>query len=351
MEATTKAQVMLPESMEAFVASEKSRGASEDAVRRLRTATKSLYEFLPEDKELTRKRLLAWRDDMNAKGYAYRTVQNYAKAINLYLDFIGLSDIRFNRGKGKDIAGLEFGFITALEPTEKRVRRDVVWRCRCRCGSELELPATRLLLNNTLSCGCIQKEHIKRAKKYFGGTSLEQSLQDTVVSTRSTSGYVGVTRKKGKWQAYITYKKQHYSLGTYTKLEDAIKARARAKEAVMEDAAKLLEVYQELHQNDSPLPGKSVSPKIDVVPEVRVVNNQPVSAAKRSDNTSGHTGISFSKNRWEARICYCKRRYMLGRFETREEAIAEREKAESLLKSDPDGFVKYYSKNKKSHMI
>lgn len=342
---------MAPDTMAAFIESEIKKGASENTVRRLKATVKMVYEFLPEDKLLTRERLLEWRADLNERGYAYQTIQNFVKWINIYLDYVGLSEIRFNRGKGKDISGMEFGYLTAIEPTDKRHRKDVVWLCRCRCGTMLEMPATRLILNNTLSCGCIQKEKIKRANKYFGGTSLEKSLKDPVTSTRSMSGYVGVTRKRDKWQAYITYKRQHISLGVYEKLEDAVKARARGKEAVIADAAELLKIYEEIHENDEALPSKSTLPKNDLPYKPRVINDQPTTAARRVDNKSGYTGITFRKNKWESRICYNKRRYILGRFDTLDEAILERTKAEDCLKRDPDAFVGYYSQNYKSHAI
>ena len=333
---------MTHDTMAAFIESEIKKGASENTVRRLKATVKMVYEFLPEDKLLTRERLLEWRADLNERGYAYQTIQNFVKWINIYLDYVGLSEIRFNRGKGKDISGMEFGYLTAIEPTDKRHRKDVVWLCRCRCGTMLEMPATRLILNNTLSCGCIQKEKIKRANKYFGGTSLEKSLKDPVTSTRSMSGYVGVTRKRDKWQAYITYKRQHISLGVYEKLEDAVKARARGKEAVMADATELLKIYEAIHENDEALPSKSTLPKNDLPYEPRVVNNQPTTAAKRLDNKSGYTGVSFRKNKWEARICYNKLRYFLGRFDTQDEAIKARQDAEKLLQTGPDAFVVHY---------
>ncbi len=333
---------MTPDTMAAFIESEINKGASENTVRRLKATVKMVYEFLPEDKELTRERLLGWRSDMNEKGYAYQTIQNYVKWINLYLDYAGLSEIRFNRGNMKDISGIEFGYLTAIEPTDKRDRKDVVWLCQCRCGTMVEMPATRLIGNNTLSCGCILKETIKRANKYFGGTSLEQSLKEKVVSTRSTSGYVGVTKKRDKWQAYIVYKRQYINLGVYSKLEDAIKARARGKEAVMENAAELLKVYEAIHENDEALPNKATEPQRDFSCEPRVINNQPTTAAKRLDNTSGYTGVSFRKSKWEARICYNKLRYILGRFETRDEAIKARQDAEKLLKTDSNTFIEHY---------
>ena len=335
-------------SMSSFLDFEKSRGASDNMLSRFKAAVCSVYDFLPEDKQLSKERLAEWRSYMDSKGYAYQTVQNYVKYFNRYLDYAGLSEIRFNRGRGKDIAGVEFGFITAIEPTDKRDRGDVIWSCRCRCGNMLEITATRLILNNTLSCGCIQKESIKRINKFFDGTSLEKSLKDPVTSERSMSGYVGVTRKKDRWQAYITYKKKRIYLGVYDKLEDAVKARARGKQVVMEDAADLLEIYRSIHENDEPLPKKSTEPKREFVRDQRVINDQPTTASRRSDNTSGYTGIAFRQNRWDARISYNKTRYMLGRFNTVEDAVNARITAENMLKTDPAAFVDFYSKRSKN---
>lgn len=249
--------VISSRSMEQFLSSEQERGASSNMLRRFRAAVNSLFDFLPEDKTLTRDRLLEWRSSLEDKGYASQTVQNYAKYINRYLDFVGCSAIRFQRGRAKDISGRTFGYLTALSPTEKRDRKDVVWLCQCRCGKLVELPATRLLLNNTLSCGCLQRETLQKVNKCFFGTSLEQSIRDPVTSSRSMSGYIGVTRKRDKWQAYITYKGRHFSLGVYEKLEDAVKARAVGKEAVIEDAKKLLRLYEELHRNDESISEKA----------------------------------------------------------------------------------------------
>ena len=75
-------------------------------------------------------------------------------------------------------------------------------------------------------------------------TNLRQSLREQVESPIAASGFTGVTKKREKWQAYINYKGKRYFLGCYEKLEDAVNARARAKQLVMEDAEKLLEFYQ-----------------------------------------------------------------------------------------------------------
>jgi len=246
--------VMTDENMERFVTYEREQGASANMLRRFSCAIRSLYQYLPKEKIVTKELLLAWRKSLEDRGYSSVTVLNYVKYINRYLDHIGASDIRFNRGRAKDIAGMTFGYLTALEPTGTRNRKDLVWRCRCKCGNVVELPATRLLVGNTLSCGCLQKECFRRMNKYIDNTSLRQALEEKVESRHAVSGYVGVAPKRDKWQAYITYKGKHYSLGCYTELEDAIKARARGKELVQEDAMELLELYEEIHKRDAVLP-------------------------------------------------------------------------------------------------
>lgn len=330
-EIRTASHVMTPATMAEFLLQQTENGASQNMLRRFSCTLKALYEYLPNDKTLTRDVLLDWRKSMEDSGYATQTVQNYVKYVNRYLDFVGCSAIRFNRGKAKDIAGMTFGFLTALEPASKRDRKDVVWLCRCKCGKEVELPATRLLCGNTKSCGCLQAEHLQRANKYIEHTSLRQSLKECVESTRSASGYTGVIAKRGKWQARITYKGECYYLGVYSNIEDAIKARARGKELVKADALGLLDFYTEIHKSEPVLPSKDEVSKIDVPPLPKRINDRPGTAAKRSDNTSGYTGVFFRKGKWEARISHKGVLQSLGRFDTKEQAVAARKAAEKQL--------------------
>lgn len=62
--------------------------------------------------------------------------------------------------KVKDLTGQTFGYLTALEPTEKRYHNSAVWRCRCVCGKIVEKDASSLQspLNNP-SCGCQRIRH------------------------------------------------------------------------------------------------------------------------------------------------------------------------------------------------
>lgn len=328
--------------MAAFLQHEANNGANENLLRRFRGTLKIIYDYLPEDKCITKERLLAWRKGMEENGYASITILNYVKYINRYLDYVGCSEIRFNKGKAKDITGMTFGYLTAIEPTGAKNRGDFVWLFQCKCGNTVELPATRVLIGNTLSCGCLKGAHFKTTMKMIDGTSLVMSMTEKVESTRAVSGYTGVAPKRDKWQAYIKYKGVRYSLGCYYDIQDAVKARARAKELVMADAQGLLDFYTELEKSFPQLPNKNNVPRKEFANTEWTVNNTPASAATRSDNTSGCPGVTLHKGKWDVKICYQGIRYRIGRFVDLDDAISTRKSAEQLLKEDPQRFLDEY---------
>lgn len=347
----TVSHQMTAETIAAFIDNAKRNGASDNTVRRFKCTITAIYDYLPDDKMLTKERLRSWRTSMEEAKYSSYTILNYVKYINIYLDCMGCSEIRFNRGKGKDISGKTFGYLTAIRPTEKRNRGDIVWVCECKCGNMVELPATRLLTGNTMSCGCLYNEHLRRVTKNIANTNLIQALDDRVKSTKSISGYVGVSPKRDKWQAYITYRGKHYSLGCYSKIDDAVKARTRAKALVIEDALGLLNFYEEMQREfTGPVTQKPI-PQVPYDKNPWQENSDLLSATIRKDNKSGHVGVNFRKGKWEAKICYKGIRYRLGSFDKKEDAVTERKKAEQLLKKDPDEFVAMYSATYSHHRI
>lgn len=329
---------MTQESIDAFLNEQKEKGASKDSLRQRRGFVTYLYQWLPDDKLLSKDQLAAWREDMQQKGYTQQTILNYVKGINLYLDYMGWSDIRFNRGRGKDIRDMTFGYLTPIEPTDERHRKDIVWRCKCQCGNIVELPATRLLVGNTLSCGCMKAETIRAAGKAIAGTSLVLSLKEDTKKPDTLSGYTGVSPKRDKWFARITYRGKRYNLGTYSNIEDAIKARARAKELVMEDAQQLLELFETLHRDDYK-PDRATLPKVKIDPLITEGEKKHIPTVTRSNNSSGCPGVSKNHNKWKAYISHKGKRYVLGYFADKNKAIEVRKKAEKQLKEDPASFV------------
>ncbi|MBQ8577036.1 MAG: hypothetical protein IJ449_03585 [Clostridia bacterium] len=56
-----------------------------------------------------------------------------------------------------DLTGQKFGLLTAMEPLRSEGRRGVIWRCVCDCGREKEVPAMYLRNGHTQSCGCMRR--------------------------------------------------------------------------------------------------------------------------------------------------------------------------------------------------
>lgn len=78
-----------------------------------------------------------------------------------------VNHIRLNP-RVRDLTGMTFGRLTAVEPTELRAGTGMVWRCVCACGTERFVPCGRLTSGNTASCGCLQRDKAaKTAAKLF----------------------------------------------------------------------------------------------------------------------------------------------------------------------------------------
>lgn len=66
--------------------------------------------------------------------------------------------------KFEDLTGKKFNKLTVLERVCKENTKQTYWICRCECGKETITTSAHLKNGHTKSCGCIQKEVVK---KYF----------------------------------------------------------------------------------------------------------------------------------------------------------------------------------------
>lgn len=63
-----------------------------------------------------------------------------------------------------NVAGMKFGKLTALYPTDKKSGTSILWMCKCDCGNECTAIPNNLKRGSKKSCGCLMKE--KNWKKY-----------------------------------------------------------------------------------------------------------------------------------------------------------------------------------------
>lgn len=132
----------------------------------------------------------------------------------------------------KDFVGKRFGRLVVLAYAGKRggMHR---WRCRCDCGKETVVGQTLLQTGRTKSCGCLQSEIYQENLKLVEGTSVAiLEAYKEKKNRNNTSGYTGVywDKKKKKWVAQIGFKGRNYYLGSYCDKEDAVMARRQGEQ-------------------------------------------------------------------------------------------------------------------------
>lgn len=72
-----------------------------------------------------------------------------------------------------DLAGKEYGRLTAIQPIRERKSGQIVWECKCECGNTTFVRAACLTNGHTRSCGCLQrdvvsKDHLDWIGKKYG---------------------------------------------------------------------------------------------------------------------------------------------------------------------------------------
>lgn len=75
----------------------------------------------------------------------------------------------------RDLAGLRFGRLIALEVSERKTSSSgTIWKCVCDCGAQSEHSSTCLIEGNTQSCGCLNRE--RRVE-----CNTEHGMSDTLI--------------------------------------------------------------------------------------------------------------------------------------------------------------------------
>lgn len=155
----------------------------------------------------------------------------------------------------KDFIGKRFGMLKVVEYAgkEEGMHR---WRCLCDCGQETIVGQTLLQSGKTRTCGCLQKAVFMENLKLIDGTSVTVLETLKKRTPMNDSGVIGVYRegRSGKWIAQISFKRKKYHLGTFDKMEDAIKARKMGEQ--MHDD--FLEWYHTVYNKEEKDPQESI---------------------------------------------------------------------------------------------
>ena len=98
----------------------------------------------------------------------------------------------------RSLEGQRFGYLTAVEKLDKWEEGEALWKCRCICGNEIEVTASRLTQWNVTNCGCkttMRNNASKLAGQKFGKLTVlypteERRARSTVWHCRCDCGRV-----------------------------------------------------------------------------------------------------------------------------------------------------------------
>ena len=131
----------------------------------------------------------------------------------------------------KDLSGQEFGRLTVLSKTDRRVNGRVVWHCRCDCGNEIDVVSSYLLGGDTRSCGCLRIDSLRCA---YDSSSLfkgQEPRKDSSTGYRGVSRYLTRKTKQERYRAWITVDgKRYYKSGFLTAHEAYYQGRVLLEE-------------------------------------------------------------------------------------------------------------------------
>jgi len=141
------------------------------------------------------------------------------------------------------IPGQRIGKLTVLGRSDqygsRGSRKTRLWECRCDCGA-ITYKATDTLTNPSLSMckDCAAEYATTKAREKAGFIAGTQVTRITNISevSENLSGYRGVyfDSKRGLYRARIKFQGKMHNLGTFTSLEDAVKARKLGEEKYFE---------------------------------------------------------------------------------------------------------------------
>src|SRR6516162_11155615 len=83
-------------------------------------------------------------------------------------------------GRFIDLAGKNFGLLTAIERVESTRSGDTRWFCKCDCGNSKQVRAQELRNGHTKSCGCLTKKRFidLTGQKFAHWTVLHRAGKD-----------------------------------------------------------------------------------------------------------------------------------------------------------------------------
>ena len=234
-------------------------------------------------------------------------------------------------GKKLDLTGQKFNHLTVIKEGEPKkyynkktgkYESKATWWCKCDCGNEdlVLVSGVNLKSGHTKSCGCLRSETVKnigkKRKKY---------------NTYDLSGEYGIGYTSNTNEPFYFDLEDFDKIKDYCWAEHKLSSGYKALETTINKKTVrfhyLLDKKGWDHINRNPFDNRKINLR-KATPEGSARNH-----TIRKDNTSGTSGVYWHKGakKWTAEIGLNGKMKYLGAFNTYEEAVEARIKAEKDL--------------------
>lgn len=201
-----------------------------------------------------------------------------------------------------DLTDMQFGLLIA------RKREGDKWLCECDCGNWCLVSVSHLRSGHTRSCGCFHKQN-----EYIMSGRYGKMIFD--------DGRVCVFDKED----FELLSKHYWSPRPDGHIRTSIKGKTvEIARYILESHGENIDGLYVDHRDRDPLNNRKKNYRVCSFRENRMNHSL------FKNNTSGYSGVTYKKSsgKWVARITVNYNRIFLGLYDTKEEAIQARKRAE-----------------------
>lgn len=241
--------------------------------------------------------------------------------------------------KAEDLTGRRYGKLVVLSRNFEKQQelynskgyQKAYWNCKCDCGNVAVVGASNLKnkTNPTLSCGCYFKEICHKQKN---------TKKNEWVLNNNEGIAIGMTTKGQKFyidiEDYGIAEKYCWRLNK----QGYIVANSRnGSNKIIWLHRLIMDIYNDEILIDHKDWDKTNNRKNNLREATKSENN--INIKRKINNSSGYTGVNLNKNsgKYIARISQNKKRIFLGAYDTFEEAVLARHKAELEIHNEWSG--------------
>jgi len=219
--------------------------------------------------------------------------------------------------KALELTGVRFGRLVCIE-RDLESKRGTRWICQCDCKNTKSVSTGSLTSGKIRSCGCLRSECTTSRLKKFNEFVVDKDNNIVIIKCNHNKDLIIDFDDYELVKDYYWWTNKNYGMTTHKDTKNMLQLHR----LIMNVTDKKVSID---HINRNPLDNRKEN--LRIVTHIQNMQNSGI----RKNNSSGFTGVRKrdENETWRASIRYNKKEVRLGTFQTKEEAIIARLKAEN----------------------